>query len=179
MSNHAEIEIDRLFNQFYDWPADSVEVGQFESVDSVPEPYNQLLNHHNHMTVTVEAFHREKVDVVVDRANRDEKWYAREITLLTERSGKKVLYGMVRLNVDLLSEEAWRRIESQQTPLGRVLIEHGLLCEVELCGLWRVTMGPRLAELMNTDVGVLRYGRTAMIYCDGDPAIELLEIVSP
>ncbi|TWU30985.1 hypothetical protein [Novipirellula artificiosorum] len=179
VSSSPTIEIEKLFGQFYDWPAQIPELGEFELVDRVPAPYDTLLDHHNHMTVTVEAYHRQKVDVIVDRAKRDDQWYAREITLVTQQSRLKVLYGMVRLNVNLLSEDAWRRIESQQTPLGRVLIEHDLLCEVELCGLWRVTMGKRLASLMETEIGAQRFGRTALIYCDGDPAIELLEIVSP
>jgi hypothetical protein len=32
---------------------------------------------------------------------------------------------------------------------------------------------------MHHCVGDVMYGRTALIYCDGAPAIELLEIVAP
>jgi len=178
VSTKPTIEINKLMNQFYNWPSDESEVGLIELVDVVPPPYEKLLNHHSHMTVTVEAFHDEKVDVVVHRAKRDACWYQREITLLTEQTKRPVLYGMVRLNVDLLNEESWRRIESRQVPLGRVLIEHNLMCDVELCALWKVQVGPTLGSLMQREVGDKLYGRTALIYCNGDPAIELLEIVS-
>jgi hypothetical protein len=63
--------------------------------------------------------------------------------------------------------------------LGRVLIEHDVLREVQLCGLWEVQPGSSLAELMQLDTDKQVYGRTALIYCDKAPAIELLEIVSP
>ncbi|TWU26205.1 hypothetical protein Pla52o_00580 [Novipirellula galeiformis] len=191
-SKKLSIEIEHLVGQFYS-PSEDVDstsdegkrglldsdLGKFESVASVPPPYDQLLDHHKHMTVTVEAFHEQAVDVVVHRTQRDANWYSREITLVTQQDRQIVQYGIVRLNVDQLSEPVWKRIESEGTPLGRVLIEHNVLRQVQLCGLWRVSAGPSLASRMQVAIGQLLYGRTALIYCDGDPAIELLEIVSP
>ncbi|WP_442505650.1 hypothetical protein SH528x_004447 [Novipirellula sp. SH528] len=186
------IEIEHLVGQFYSLTeeADSEsgleratrlrsELAVFESVDSVPPPFDQLLDHHKHMTVTVEAFHGQKVDVVVHRTKRLDNWYSREITLVTQQDKKIVQYGIVRLNVDQLSEPVWSRIESETTPLGRVLIDHNVLRQVQLCGLWRVNAGPSLASIMQVENGETLFGRTALIYCDGDPAIELLEIVAP
>jgi chorismate-pyruvate lyase len=73
----------------------------------------------------------------------------------------------------------WQRIESQEVPLGRVLIEHDVLREVQLCELWQIHAGPSLASLLRIKTGDTVYGRTALIFCDGEPAIELLEIVTP
>ncbi|GAA5508679.1 hypothetical protein [Novipirellula caenicola] len=182
------IEIEHLVGQFYsvteEADRDSVgrlssELASFESLVVVPPPFDQLLDHNKHMTVTVEAFHGQKVDVVVHRTKRVDNWYSREITLVTQNDKKIVQYGIVRLNVDQLSEPVWSRIESETTPLGRVLIEHNVLRQVQLCGLWRVEAGPSLASIMQVEKGDTLFGRTALIYCDGDPAIELLEIVAP
>ena len=122
------------------------------------------------------------MDVVVHRCHQtrdaDGEWYVREITLKTHSTGKAVQYGIVRLHVTALDPEVWRRIESQETPLGRVLIEHNVLREVQLCELWKIQAGPALAKLLDTEVGDVVYGRTALIYCDGEPAIELLEVVA-
>ena len=131
------------------------------------------------MTVTVESHYGEKVNVGVHRCHRRGAWYSREITLVTERTGRVVQYGIVRLDTEALDEDVWKQIESQSTPLGRVLIEHNVLREVQLCGLWEVQAGDSLADLMQLDVGSQVYGRTALIYCNRTPAIELLEIVSP
>jgi hypothetical protein len=65
------------------------------------------------------------------------------------------------------------------TPRGRVLNDNDVLREVQMCGLWRVQAGPSLAAMMHLRVGEILYGRTALIYCHGAPAIELLEIVAP
>ena len=49
-----------------------------------------------------------------------------------------------RLGINLadLPEIVKLEIESQALPLGRIMIRHHLLREVELLGLWRVAAGP-------------------------------------
>ena len=175
----AEVDIEQLLSLFYSSPAGSSQLADVQAVSQVPPPFDQLLDHNGHMTVTVEAFYHQKVDVVVHRCERRGNWYVREITLVGSESKRVVQYGIVRLNINALDQEVWRRIESQEVPLGRVLIEHNVLREVQLCGLWRVLAGPALASLLRMKIGDATYGRTALIYCDGEPAIELLEIVTP
>jgi hypothetical protein len=65
--------------------------------------------------------------------------------------------------------------------LGRILIEHDVLRRIRLDRLWRVTPGPDLAGWLcpDADPPPPTYGRTALIECNGEPAIELVEIVSP
>lgn len=178
-TNNSEVRIDELLDQFYPDPAGYSQLGEFEPVLSVPPPYDGLLDHHKHMTVTVESHYDEKVDVTVHRCHRDGDWYSREITLATTQSGRVVQYGIVRLDTSALDGEVWRRIESQEVPLGRVLIEHNVLREVQLCGLWRIQAGASLAERLPVQIGETVWGRTALIYCDGEPAIKLLEILTP
>ena len=175
----SSVKIETLLDEFYGPPTDYRRLGEFEAVQQLPEPYDSLLNHQHHMTVTVESHCGEKVDVHVHRCQRNENWYSREITLVSSQTQRIVQYGIVRLDITALDEEVWKQIESQQIPLGRVLIEHDVLREVELCGLWRVQSGPDLANLMQLHAGVTLYGRTALIHCNGVPAIELLEIVAP
>ncbi|OYP32217.1 hypothetical protein [Rhodopirellula sp. MGV] len=179
----ADVKIETLLSEFYDADAGFQKLGHCKPASDLPSPYNELLNHNEHMTVTVESHHGEKVDVVVHRYHRttnvDGDWYSREITLKTSGTGKVVQYGIVRLNINALDPEVWRQIESRTIPLGRVLIEHNVLREVQLCGLWEIKSGPSLAELLDATEGQTLYGRTALIYCDGEPAIELLEVVAP
>ena len=179
LSEDPQIEIDSLLEEFYGEPAGHSQLAEFETIGTVPPPYDALLDHHEHMTVTVESHYGETVDVHVHRCLRRENWYAREITLVTHRTRRIVQYGIVRLDTTKLEPDVWREIESQEVPLGRVLIQHNVLREVQLCGLWQVQAGPSLAALMHLRIGDVLYGRTALIYCDGAPAIELLEIVGP
>ncbi|MEM6979695.1 MAG: hypothetical protein AAF539_08485 [Planctomycetota bacterium] len=175
-------QLESLVGEFFD-PIGAL--GTFDLAHHLPAPFDELLDHEGHMTVTVEAFHRSLVDVVVHRTRIDEaagdddrpRAYLREITLTSRASKKVVQYGIVRLDPSALAMDVWQEIASQSTPLGRVLIDHSVMRDVKLCQLWKVTAGPRLANCLTLDEGEVTYGRTAMIYCDEKPAIELLEIV--
>lgn len=174
----ANADLSRLWEIFYSAPE---ELGQFKavSVDEMPEPYRQLLSHPHHMTVTMEQFHGSLVDVRVDAVKHDGNRYARRITLTRQSDGRTVQFGIVRLDFSYLSDAICKEIESQKTPLGRILINHNVLREIELARLWQVTAGPDLARLLEIEPGSITYGRTAVIHCNHAPAIELLEIAAP
>lgn len=167
-----------LVDLYYQEPP---ELGRFSAVDSsrLPQPFERLLAHDRHMTVTVESFHGDSVDVEVLRSRREGDSYSREILLRTQRRGDVVQYGIVRLRLHLIAEEPRREILQERKPLGRVLIEHQVLREVELLKVWQVHCGPALSRMFQVSPETITYGRTAMIHCDSEPAIELLEIVAP
>lgn len=160
---------------------DADELATFRRVrhDETPEPYRSLLSHSSHMTVTVERFHGESVDVQVLRSHAEAKHYYREILLRTHATHHVVQYGMVRLNLENVPELPRREILEEAKPLGRVLIEHDVLREIELFDLFEVTCGPALAALLEVPLGARTFGRTALLHCNREPAIELLEIVAP
>ena len=170
----------------------SAEFGLLQSVtpDQVPEPARTLLDHRSHMTVAMERFYGGDVRLrVVARANdpvapaaRDD-WYAREI-LLETADGTIVQHGIVRIDLAHLDAATAAAIRAARRPLGRILIEAGMLREVHGVRLLHVAPGPHLRELLcGGDVGVAAveplYGRVATIELDGRPAVELLEIVVP
>jgi chorismate-pyruvate lyase len=171
-------DLNDLVSLFYD---DSSQLGVFDEVaaEEMPEVYRGLLAHEEHMTVTVEAFHHSPVDVVVLATKVASPHYSRKILLNRESDAGVVQFGIVRLNTDYVDAEVRREIESQQIPLGRVLINHNVLRQVQLTSLWRIKPGPDLCKLFGLEKMVETYGRTALIYCNGEPAVELIEIVIP
>jgi hypothetical protein len=54
-----------------------------------------------------------------------------------------------------------------------------VLRQVQLVDLWRLTPGDELRKLFGLEKLQPCFGRTALIYCNGDPAVELLEVVAP
>lgn len=167
-----------LSELFYSDPS---QLGIFRSVEpaAVPGPYQELLVHENHMTVTVERYHGGPVDVDVLATHTTGHHYARKILLRRHSDRKVVQFGIMRLNFRHVSEEVRQEVESQRTPLGRVLIQHNVLREIRLLQLWQVEMGPDLQMLFGLPEQQWTYGRTALIDVDGEPAVELLEIVIP
>jgi chorismate-pyruvate lyase len=179
-NSHAEWspDLSRLIALFYD---DAAELGQFEEVagGQMPRVARRLLDHEQHMTVTVEAFHKCPVDVEVETDRIEDGLYVRKIVLHRQSDGRPVQFGLVRMDFRFVTSEVRRAIESRSIPLGRVLIDHNVLTRVELFALWKVEAGPDLAKLLQAAPGETLYGRTAQIHCDDQPAVELLEILAP
>jgi chorismate-pyruvate lyase len=147
--------------------------------DAVPEPYRRLLVHEHHMTVTVEAYHGCPVKVQVLARQRRGPWYARKILLRRERDDVVVQYGIARINLDLCSPAVRDAILSEDTPLGRILIQHNVMRRIQPTAYLHVKPDTELMRLFGLSEPTPTYGRLAYIHCDGKPAIELLEIVTP
>jgi chorismate-pyruvate lyase len=171
-----QLELATLVSIFYKGPAD---LGAFAPVSprDVAEPERSLLNHDCHMTVTLEKFHSSPVHVVVLRTARDGNHYAREILLRRSSDGAIVQYGVARLDLDFMDEHVVSEIESEQTPLGRILINHNVMRQVELLTLYRIRPAAALSAALQIPRDAVAYGRTALIHCNSQPAVELLEIV--
>jgi chorismate-pyruvate lyase len=172
-----ELDLDQLFSLFP--PADDKPSCELIPASEVPPPYHALLVHGHHMTVTVEAFHGDLVDVRVLARTRRQSSYARKIVLPLQKTGRIVLFGIVRINLDYCSPAVRAAIEREDTPLGRILIEHKVFRRIELVGLLRIHAGKPQQEWFQTDKLGPYYGRLAIIHCDEQPAIDLLEIVTP
>ena len=171
-------DVQSLASLFY---SDPEELGRWRAVEprEVPSPYRELLDHANHMTVTVERHHQSPVDVQVLATHITGQQYARKILLARRSDGAIVQFGIMRLNFHYVSPEIRAEVERQQTPLGRILIQHNVLREIHSINLWQFEPGPDLQKLFGVDAPGITYGRTAIIDVDGEPAVELLEIVAP
>ena len=166
----------RLAELFYD-SLDAL--GSFESVQAsdLPDEARALLAHNNHMTVTLESFHNGPVDVEILAEWEGDGSYAREILLRQQADRSIVQFGIMRIWLADLGTTAVRDIRQQKRPLGRVLIDHGVLREVELMNLWRIDPAePIKKHLGGGDTGEV-FGRTAQILVDQRPTVQLLEIV--
>ena len=170
--------LDDLVHLYYD---DASDLATFDAVNghAMPAVFQKLLDHEHHMTIAVESHHNCPVNVEVLEHATHGDIYLRKILLKRSTDDRVVQFGIVRLHVHTISEVVRREIESRTIPLGRVLINHGVLRRVELSQLWRVVPGKELCRLFQLDTPVETYGRTAIIHCDSEPAIELLEIVTP
>lgn len=152
----------------------------------VPQPARQLLDHRSHMTVAMERFYGGPVQLrivgraVDQHAAEGAAWYAREI-LLESPPGRVVQHGIVRIDLQSVDPGTAREIRAGRRPLGRILIDAGMLREVHAVALVEIAPGPHLAGLFGrtTNPAAPVYGRVADILLNGRPAVELLEVVAP
>lgn len=146
--------------------------------DEMPEPYRSLLVHTHHMTVTVEQFYGDAVDVRVLEVARSGDEYARKILLTLHGSGEVVQLGIVQIDLSQLSDVVRAQIVEQKTPLGRVLIQNNVLRHIQPAGYFRVEPSAELDRLFGRSDRQPTYGRLGVIFTDGKPAIEVLEILA-
>ena len=171
-------DLETLLSLFYQ------DIAQFGTIaatpaDAMPAVARKLLDHEHHMTVTVEDYHNCEVDVQVLETLFDGQAYSRKILLTKQTDSTVVQFGIVRLHFEFLATHVQQEIMAEETPLGRILINHNVLRRVELSQLWKIQVGQDLADLFRITPDTIVYGRTAWIYCNGEPAIELLEVVTP
>jgi len=176
-TNPAGTDIQGLFSLFP--PAEYMSRAELVPPGRVPAPYQHLLVNEHHMTLTVEAHHGDKVDVKVLEYRVAGDSYARKILLSLRRTARVVMFGLMRVNFQYCSAEVRAEILGGETPLGRVLIEHNVLRRVEPTAFVRAVPAQPMMEWFGLDRPLPTYGRFALIHCDEQPAVELLEIVTP
>ena len=173
----ADVTLDELYAPFADRadrPADAPRAG-----DSLPEPYQTLLDHCHHMTVTVERYYGDAVKVVVLDEVKTTDYYARKIVLVLASTGRPVQFGVVRVELAALSGPVRDEILSGLTPLGRVLIRHRVLREVRPVGFFRCELTPAMAGWLGCEAGAATFGRLGVITADGRVAVRVAEVLAP
>ncbi|MEZ6066690.1 MAG: hypothetical protein R3B90_13510 [Planctomycetaceae bacterium] len=144
-----------------------------------PQPYRDLLVHDHHMTVSMESYHGCPVEVQVLDSLQEGSIYARKILLNRATDGQPVQFGIVRFVFDYVTPAVRDEIVAGETPLGRILINHNVLRHVDLGAILELTAGPALADALRMPTGQVTYGRLATIFCNHQPAVDLLEVSAP
>ena len=176
-------ELDRLTELF---PQDRplFEATAHVAREDLPLVYQRMLAHHYHMTVTMEGYYGGPVQVRVLNERLDGDQYVREITLVRPAKSpgepeRVVQYGIVRFDFTYVTPQVKAEILAKDLPLGQVLINHNVLRVIDLGAIMRLTAGPGLAEKLAMPESAVTYGRLATIFCNGAPAVDLLEITAP
>jgi hypothetical protein len=147
--------------------------------EEVPEPFHKLLVHEQHMTLTLTAHYGAFLELSVKEMHFEENLYSRKISLTIPRNNAIVEYGLVRLDLRYIPEPVWKEIFQQRTPLGEILLRHNILQRIQ--PKWFLKFEPEssiLAWMKAPQRAEPYYGRLGTIYCNGEPAVEVLEIVT-
>ncbi|MFN0055323.1 MAG: hypothetical protein ACKV0T_24520 [Planctomycetales bacterium] len=171
-------ELHRLTALFPDG-ADLIDLAEHVPSALTPEPYKGLLAHDHHMTLAMEAYYETSVAVrVLDRGLKGNV-YTRKISLQRTDIEQVVQFGIVRFDLTFVTADVRTEILKEETPLGRILIDHNVLRHIDLGAILRIVPGPALQKLFGCAPGRETYGRLATIFCNRQPAVDLLEIAAP
>ena len=177
--NTAELKLNALLELF---PAGDFECDEMDVVSGleVPAPYDQLLVHEGHMTVTLERHHGAPLELNVIEQRQVGDDYGRRLTLSVRNNEKVVMVGVMRIRLSYCAAKVREEILAGTTPLGRILIESKVLRFIEPSAYLRIPLTPRLRALYRIgEEHDVTYGRIARIVCSDQTAVELFEVVAP
>jgi chorismate-pyruvate lyase len=143
----------------------------------LPPMSRRLLVHEDHMTVRLEQVYGCPVSLHVLQVLQEGDEYARRILLRRSDTQRVVEFGIVRVRMGSMPPAVRDEIVARQTPLGDVLIRHGVLRRIEVLAYYHFASESPTAAYFETPPPTGVYGRVGVIHCNGDPAIELLEVV--
>lgn len=148
-------------------------------VQDLPPPCRELLHHRQHMTTTLETYYGEPVDLRVLEESFTDRYYQRQILLQLQGSKTVVEFGIARVDLEQVPPHVRAEVLAHSAPLGDILIRHEVLREIEPRWYFTVNGGcPWRGHFGLSKAGPV-YGRLGEIRCNGAPAIEVLEVVSP
>jgi hypothetical protein len=145
--------------------------------DQLPLEIRRLLVHNEHMTATLKRHYNCPVGLRVLDHRADGDVYRRKILLTVDEGRRIVEFGIVRMSLGSLDEAARREILSRQTPLGEVFVRFEVLTKVEPRWFLRFPENTPVVQYFGPSVSEA-FGRIGVIHCNGDPTIELLEVVA-
>jgi len=146
--------------------------------NEIPHPTDALLVHHEHMTEVLQRRYGRAVDVHVHDQRLDGNFYTRKVSLTPVGGGPIIEWGIVRIDFRFISDSVRDEILARETPLGAILIKHNVHRRIKPRWFMRFPAhGPMLGFFGDASDEPL-YGRIGTIYCNEEPAIDLLEIVT-
>ncbi len=146
--------------------------------DDIPPPFHRLLVHHEHMTARLADHYAQAVELRVLRQRLDDKLYHRQIVLTLPGADTVVECGIVRIDLSYTPDALRAEILSGEAPLGDILIRHRVLRRIQPQWYLRLPGRSPFLDTFGCDVPTDVFGRVATIFCNDQPAIELLEVVT-
>ncbi len=171
------VQFEDLVSLVNELPQDYEKYVRVCSETEIPEPYRELLVHHNHMTVALERWYDSPVEVVVLGETHDDPFYGRLIQLRLAGTEQVVEYGIMRIDLRACGDAVREAILSHSAPLGRILIDHGMLTDVVYDLFLEFSADPRIMDALGVDESKPFFGRLASIHENGRHVVDLLEIM--
>jgi chorismate-pyruvate lyase len=145
-------------------------------VEALPYEYRDLLVHTEHMTERLAAYHGRPVELIVLNHEQRGEIYSRNVLLQLAGTEHVVEFGVVRLDLRFMTPQVRQGVLDREIPLGAILITNDVMRRIEPRWYFRFSADAPMCAHFGGDAEA--YGRVGLIHCEGEPAIELLEVVT-
>ena len=171
-------ELQYPLNELYDRFGRDMPELRLKSGAEVPEPYKSLLVHDSDMTPALGQFHASPIYVTAINSFTKENVYYREVLLSSCKNDRPLLYGAIKINLELLPEKGAKKVLGESEPFGGILQECKVPHSSKPSAYFEVNAGEFIAEQLNVPVGSLLFGRRNTLYSENmEPLAEVVEIL--
>ncbi len=147
--------------------------------EEMPQPYRRLLVHDRDMTPTLEAAFGRPIHLRVMQQWTSGELLTRQVLLELDPEGIPVVFGAIRIHLDVFPLPAREEILQGRRPLGAILHQHRLAHQSRPQAFIRVEAdGPISRALRGPSPGSLLYGRLNLLRSlQKETLAEILEIL--
>ena len=148
--------------------------------ETLPQPYKQLLAHHDDMTPTLENFHGCEIHLRLLGRRRKRDQYFREVVLLLDGSDEPVEFGAIKIYLNLFTPEARQQILEERRPLGHIMQECGVGHSSRPKAFLRLASDKFINQALQLSGAHVLYGRRNTLFDPQErPLAEIVEILPP
>lgn len=148
--------------------------------EEIPQPYRGLLVHSQDLTPTLEAFYRETLGLTVLSRWREGGRYVREVVLKLSGRGKRVGYGVIRVELGHLPLPSAGRVLEEQMPFGSILQADAIPHLSWPQAFFRAEPDAHMVRVLGTSAGRPLYGRRNVLLDGGRRLLaEVIEVLAP
>ena len=166
-------------NEFYamaEMPLPAIEA---VSGEQVPEPQKTLLVHENDMTPTLQKFYNYRIDLELKKKVLNGRFFMREVVLL-ERRRRPVVFGAIRIHLEMFPEAVRQKILECRRPLGEILSDHQIPHRSHPDAFFRMVPDEIIKDALQLHDDRALYGRVnRLLDPQGEPLVEVVEILPP
>lgn len=147
---------------------------------ALPQPQRAILASGRDMTPTLEAHYQCVLGLRVLRHEQDTATLTRLVRLVDSASERVLACGAIRILLTALPTPAAQAVTACQTPLGRIMAEHGVAHVSRATGFFSLTADPLLQDILGCPPHATLYGRRNRILSPTDVLIaDVVEVLPP
>jgi chorismate-pyruvate lyase len=148
--------------------------------DGIPEPCRRILAHDRDMTPTLEEIFGEGIALGVLKYSLSDDVFSRTIVLSLESSRIPVVFGAIKIYLELLPPAARSLVVEMGQPLGAILRSQGIEHRSRPSGYFEVDCDELIATHLKLQEPGRLYGRrNALLDSKGQTLAQVLEILPP
>ena len=178
-ASHLDQHDNLLFPLDFAYQQAGLTAPEVEAIDAeeIPQPYKDLLVHNNDMTRTLERHHNGPIIVRALSNFQEAGQFYRRVLLAKEESGQPVEMGAIRIRLNSLPKEHRARILENHTPLGRVLLDAGIVETTRPIAYLRLKPNPEMMGVFWMKEPKPLYGRRTLIGIGDADVADIVEIL--